>query len=251
MINCNINILKSYYKYYIGRFFIMDEERKNNLITAVLLLVISIFFIFIFIEMTKENQMDIKQSFTEKVIDEKRFVDDSDKLNKRERLEQKEKIIYVHICGAVQNPGVYKISEGIITADVVNLAGGLLSTADMSAVNLARRVRNGEKIEIPTVFDKDRKNNFAENKRISYKNLSKKENIDDIEEIALVSDVININDASKGDIESIPGIGKKTAEKIISYRDEHGIIESLEELENIPGIRKNIISKCRKYLIVD
>ena len=121
----------------------------------------------------------------------------------------------------------------------------------MSAVNLARRVRNGEKIEIPTVFEKNKKNNSVENKRISYKNSSKKENIDDIEEIDLVSDVININDASKGDIESIPGIGKKTAEKIISYRDEHGIIENLEELENIPGIRKNIILKCRKYLIVD
>ena len=64
-------------------------------------------------------------------------------------------------------------------------------------------------------------------------------------------DVININDASRSDIESIPGIGKKTAEKIISYRDEHGVIENLDELENIPGIRKNIISKCRKYLIVD
>ena len=47
----------------------MDEERKNNLVTAVLLLFIAVFFVFIFIEMTKENQMDIKQSFTEKVIE--------------------------------------------------------------------------------------------------------------------------------------------------------------------------------------
>ena len=231
----------------------MDEERKNNLITAVLLFVIAIFFVFIFIEMTKENKnLEIKPSFTEKSIEPKKFIaDDLDKLDRKEKLEQREKNIYIHICGAVQNPGVYKISDGIIIADVVNLAGGLLSTADMSAINLARRVRNGEKIDIPTIFDKEKENNFVENKRVSHKKSSKKAKLDDIEEIDLVSDIININDASRSDIESIPGIGKKTAEKIISSRDEHGVIENLDELENIPGIRKNIISKCRKYLIVD
>ena len=229
----------------------MDEDRKNNLITAVLLLVIAVFFVFIFIEMTKENQnLEIKQSFTKSAFDSQKNVDDLGKLDKQEKLEQKDKNIYVHICGAVQNPGVYKISDGIITADVVNLAGGLLSTADMSAVNLARRVRNGEKIEIPSIFETEKKRNSGD-KKVSYKNSSKEGKGDDIEEIDLVSDVININDASRSDIESIPGIGKKTAEKIISYRDEHGVIENLDELENIPGIRKNIISKCRKYLIVD
>ena len=231
----------------------MDEDRKNNLITAVLLLVIAIFFVFIFIEMTKENQnVEIRQSFANRSFDvQKNISDDIEKIDLIEKKEKRDKNIYVHICGAVQNPGVYKISDGIITADVVNLAGGLLSTADMSAINLARRVRNGEKIEIPTIFDKDKKNNSVENKRVSNKNSLKEEKKDEIEEIDLVSDVININDASRSDIESIPGIGKKTAEKIISYRDEHGVIENLEELENIPGIRKNIISKCRKYLIVD
>ena len=231
----------------------MDEDRKNNLITAVLLLVIAIFFVFIFIEMTKENQnVEIKQSFAKRSFDDQKNIsDDIEKIDLIEKKEKRDKYIYVHICGAVQNPGVYKISDGIITADAVNLAGGLLSTADMSAINLARRVRNGEKIEIPTIFDKNKKNNFVENKRFSNKNSSKEEKKEEIEEIDLVSDVININDASRSDIESIPGIGKKTAEKIISYRDEHGVIENLEELENIPGIRKNIISKCRKYLIVD
>ena len=157
----------------------MDEERKNNLVTAVLLLFITVFFVFIFIEMTKENQMDIKQSFVERNIEEKKVViDDLDKLDKKEKIERKEKNIYVHICGAVQNPGVYKISDGIITADVVNLAGGFLSTADRSAVNLARRVRNGEKIEIPTIFEKDNKKNLVENKRISNKKSYKKEKDD-------------------------------------------------------------------------
>ena len=231
----------------------MDEQRKDNLITAVLLFVIAIFFVFIFIEMTKENQnLEIRQSFTKIAFDEQKNISDNvGKTELKETIEKKDKNIYVHICGAVRNPGVYKISDGIITADVVNLAGGLLSTADMSAVNLARRVRNGEKIEIPTIFDKEKKNNSVENKKVSYRNSSNAEKGEDIEEINLVSDIININEASRSDIESIPGIGKKTAEKIISYRDEHGIIENLEELENIPGIRKNIISKCRKYLIVD
>lgn len=231
----------------------MDEQRKDNLVTAVLLLVIAIFFVFIFIEMTKENQnLEIRQSFTKIAFDEQKNISDNvGKTELKETIEKKDKNIYVHICGAVRNPGVYKISDGIITADVVNLAGGLLSTADMSAVNLARRVRNGEKIEIPTIFDKEKKNNSVENKKVSYRNSSNAEKGEDIEEINLVSDIININEASRSDIESIPGIGKKTAEKIISYRDEHGIIENLEELENIPGIRKNIISKCRKYLIVD
>ena len=231
----------------------MDEQRKDNLITAVLLFVIAIFFVFIFIEMTKENQnLEIRQSFTKIAFDEQKNISDNvGKTELKETIEKKDKNIYVHICGAVKNPGVYRISDGIITADVVNLAGGLLSTADMSAVNLARRVRNGEKIEIPTIFDKEKKNNSLENKKVSYRKSSKAEKGEDIEEINLVSDIININEASRSDIESIPGIGKKTAEKIISYRDEHGIIENLEELENIPGIRKNIISKCRKYLIVD
>ena len=149
----------------------MDEDRKNNLITAVLLLVIAIFFVFIFIEMTKENQnVEIRQSFTKRSFDDQKNIsDDIEKLDLIEKKEKRDKNIYVHICGAVQNPGVYKISDGIITAEVVNLAGGLLSTADMSAVNLARRVRNGEKIEIPTIFDKDKKNNSVKNQRVSNK----------------------------------------------------------------------------------
>lgn len=61
---------------------------------------------------------------------------------------------------------------------------------------------------------------------------------------------INLNTASKTDLEAVPGIGPKTAEKIIDYRKEHGRFRRIEDIMNVEGIKSKRFEKMKKYLTV-
>lgn len=147
--------------------------------------------------------------------------------------------INVHICGKVKNPGVYKIPKDSLAIDLIEAAGGVVEGGDANRLNLARKLRDGERIEIPVFSNAEKKNERVSDKKF---------------EEAFLSDCeakININGATEKDLDNIPGIGEKNAEKIFSYIREKGGIYSMDELENIPGIRKNIVEACRKYMIAE
>lgn len=101
--------------------------------------------------------------------------------------------IEVHIDGRVKNPGVYKIKNGTRLQDLIEESGGLLDDANTSNLNLARKLKDEEKIVIKSYLDK----NDDEDAKI------------------------NINTATKDMLTSIPGVGSKMADKIIKYRQEH------------------------------
>ncbi len=126
------------------------------------------------------------------------------------------KTIFVHVAGAVNNPGVYRLKAGDRVIEAVKKAGGETSQANLDALNLAAKVLDGEKIFVPTVSQNSTKPVDSQ--------------------LPIIDNRIPINQASAEELEKLDGIGPILAKRIISYRQSHGGFASLSELKNVPGI---------------
>ncbi len=122
--------------------------------------------------------------------------------------------IYVDIGGAVHKPGLYTLDKGARVKDGITAAGGALPDADMSGVNLAKKLNDEEKLYIP-------KQGEMPSPQISSESTS--------------SGVVSIQNGSKEELMTLPGVGEKTAEKIMEYRSEHPFTK-IEDLKEVPGI---------------
>ena len=144
--------------------------------------------------------------------------------------ELKEGDIYVDIDGAVNAPGVYKVSEGTRLFQVIDLAGGLTEDAATGSLNRAEEVYDGQKIMIYSAND-------TGSEEQKYADAS-----DDGK--------ININRADSDELEKIPGVGPATAKKIIEYRTNNGNFSSIEEIKNVSGIGEKTYESMKEYITV-
>lgn len=171
---------------------------------------------------------------------------ESDIENKED--EQNKEMIIVHITGQVQNWGVIELEPGSRVIDAVNKAGGFTEEADIEKVNLAYELTDGVKVYIPS------KNEEVENSVSTQKYISTDsgENVimeeSDMKEA--VEALVNINEATQTELESLPGIGPSTALKIISYRQENGNFSSIEDIKNVSGIGDSKFENIRKLICV-
>ena len=143
--------------------------------------------------------------------------------------------IVVHICGAVNCPGVYELNEGDRVIDGINAAKGVTDEAESSAVNMARVLNDGEKVYIPTekeALDED----FVSS---------------NVEIPVIGSSKININTASETELTEITGVGATRAKAIISYREEKGGFRRVEDIKNITGIGDKTYEKIKDKITVD
>jgi competence protein ComEA len=126
--------------------------------------------------------------------------------------DEKEKdgrVFYVYVSGAVKQPGVYEVRKGSRVFDAVKAAGDLLPYADAADVPLEEEISSSCHICVP--LNPDQADAAAAGK-------------------------ININTAGAKELESLPGIGAVTAEKIIAYRKEHGLFNAREDIKKVPSI---------------
>lgn len=152
-------------------------------------------------------------------------------------LEKKEvNMIKVHVAGAVQNPGIISIEEGSRLADAIEKAGGFTDDADTSNLNFAYVIQDGEKIYI---YNED------ESKEIEEKGIV----IED-SKVETKEQKININNATKEELETISGIGPALAERIIEYRNKNGKFKSIEDLKNVSGIGDKKFENIRNKIKV-
>ena len=129
-----------------------------------------------------------------------------------------EKII-IYIIGCVKNPGVYELNIDSRVSDAVDAAGGLLETADLTKINLAYKLEDGQKITIPSINDKtDEDFTYEDFITDSPENTISQTNLTNSSK----SNIVNINSATQTELEMLPGIGPSIASKIISYRNENG-----------------------------
>lgn len=141
-----------------------------------------------------------------------------------------DKNIYAYICGAVANPGVYRVPEGTRIYEAVELAGGYVEGADISAVNLADKIADGQKVYIPAEGEEPAVNVDTASSGMASK--------------------ININTASESELTSLPGIGESRAKDIVNYRTKNGFFNSIEDIKNVTGIKEAAFEKIKDYIRV-
>lgn len=150
-----------------------------------------------------------------------------------EQAETTVKIIAVHVCGAVMNPGVYRFEEGVRVVQVIEAAGGICSNGMADYLNLAQRVSDGERIYVPT-----------EEEILSVQGTDAWIGTQE------TSLCININTATREELMKLPGIGESKADSIIAYRKEYGSFKKPEDIMLIDGIKEAIYNRIKDYIKV-
>jgi len=130
--------------------------------------------------------------------------------------------LMVHLSGAVLHPGVYALPPGSRIQDGIQAAGGLNEGADTSLLNLAAPIQDGERVYVPS-------ESLAPPTSSGMLPLPS-------QEPNAPSTLININTASAGELESLPGIGPTLAQRIIEYRTSHGPFTNIEAIQDVSGI---------------
>ena len=169
---------------------------------------------------------------------------------------QKEVYIYVHLCGAVKEPGVYQVLEGSRLDTVVTCAGGLTEQAASEYINLAQTVVDGQQYFIPTIQDVegmnrlDYTNSFPEVTGNTNTSIAGgKANTEKLSE-QVTSDHVNINTATREELMTLPGVGEAKAVSIITYRETVSQYETIEDIMKVSGIKQGLFQKIRDQITV-
>lgn len=200
------------------------KYQKEAFIGIFIFLLLLVFFVFY-----EEPVSDVdSESESQIVIEESKNIEEK---------EDKKETVRVDVKGAVMKEGVYEIDEGSCVLDAIRLAGGLNDDADTSFINLSKQVVDQMMIVIPTLEEVQSGNGFV----------SEEHNIDNTI-LDSSSDLVSINHASLAELQTLPGIGEKKALDIISYREENGGFQSLEDLKNVKGIGDRTFENLKEYI---
>ncbi len=122
--------------------------------------------------------------------------------------------VVVHVVGAVQQPGLYRLARGTRVADAVARAGGATAKAELALINLAALVSDGQQIVVPARAPPGSAPAAGD----------------------AAGGPVHLNSATIEQLDALPGVGPVTAQKIVDYREKHGAFGSVRELDAIPGI---------------
>lgn len=137
--------------------------------------------------------------------------------------------LYVYVVGAVRRPGLYRVADGARVADAVARAGGTTRKAQLELLNLAARVADGEEIVVPRRGSAGGAIGAAAGPAG-----------------AAASGPVHLNTATLEQLDSLPGVGPVTAQKILDYRQQHGSFSSVDDLDAIPGIGPARLAQLRE-----
>ena len=146
--------------------------------------------------------------------------------------------IVIDVCGAVMNPSVIELPEGSRVYEAIEKAGGLSSDADITYINRAEVLADGQKLYIPTKAELEDTQNIASSPQRLFQSDQ------------LVQNLININTADAQTLQQLTGIGPATADKIIAYRNENGKFKSKEDIKNVSGIGDKTFEKFKDQITI-
>lgn len=171
-------------------------------------------------------------------------------------LEETQEIV-VHICGAVNNSGVFFLEEGERVYHAIELAGGLKADADGDYINQALLLEDGMKIVIPTKEETKRwkekeqeaeakpyEEGEAETFYVQYAE-SDSSTVGDEK-----SGKVNLNTADEKMLCTLPGIGTSRAKSIIDYRTKNGVFKRIEDVMKVSGIKEAAFEKIKDFITV-
>lgn len=130
--------------------------------------------------------------------------------------------ILVHINGAVKREGVYRLKNGDRLIEAVNQAGGVTGTADLSSLNLAEILKDGQKVIVPQRQPVEEPELETPSRRVEARAKGK----------------VNLNTADEKILDALPGVGPQTAQAIVQYRRDKGPFTSPEQLKQLPRFGK-------------
>lgn len=144
--------------------------------------------------------------------------------------------LVVHVVGQVAEPGVVRVEAGARVADALERAGGVLRTADLARVNLARAVVDGEQIVVPRPGEALASAPGAQ--------------VSELPGGTGSTAPVALNTADLAALDSLPGIGPVLAQRILEWRDEHGSFSSVDELGEVSGIGDKVLEQLRPLVTV-
>lgn len=161
-----------------------------------------------------------KELIQTEFLDETKEVLESDSLTSQGQ-------IWVHVCGEVKNPGVYSLSAGSRVFDAIEAAGGFTKKADETSLNLALTLEDEGKIYVAEKGKEDDKAGAADS-----------------------SGKVNLNTATLEELMTLPGIGEVRARAILSFRDQKGGFQKIQDLLEVEGIKEGIFKKLESLIVV-
>ena len=182
---------------------------------------------------------------------------DADADNESEAVSDKEMqqaMIYVDVCGAVANPGVFQLTAGSRVFQAIEAAGGYLPEAALTCVNRAGVLTDGQQLYILTQEEMERQGlDPAEMAKASDGQMNGSAGTGQNTGIAAQvqqDNRININTADEAQLTTLTGIGATRAQAIIAYREENGPFAAIEDIMNVQGIKEGTFAKIKDEIVV-
>lgn len=140
--------------------------------------------------------------------------------------------LFVHVSGAVQQPGLVTVTVGARVVDAIAAAGGFVADADQAAVNLARAVKDGEQILVPVIGAVASSGTGQATGQ------------------GQSGGLINLNTADQAALETLPHVGPALAKRIIAWREEHGGFSAVDDLRSVSGIGEKTFADIEALVTV-
>ena len=163
-------------------------------------------------------------------------------------------MIYVDVCGAVANPGVFQLAAGSRVFQAIEAAGGYLPEAALTCVNRAGVLTDGQQLYILTQEEMERQGlDPAEMAGASDGQMNGSAGTG--QNTGMTAQVqqdnrININTADEAQLTTLTGIGATRAQAIIAYREENGPFAAIEDIMNVQGIKEGTFAKIKDEIVV-
>lgn len=138
--------------------------------------------------------------------------------------------VLVHVAGEVLSPGVYRLPATARVADALAAAGGATADGDPQALNLAAQVEDGQKLTVPRRAPTPRPGAPA----------------------ATPADRrLNLNVASAAELDTLPGVGPVTAQRILEWRERNGAFASVEQLKELKLVNASVFERIKDLVVVE
>lgn len=153
--------------------------------------------------------------------------------------------VVVHVIGAVNRPGLVRVPEGALVDDALRAAGGPSAEADLEAMNLAECVSRGQQIRVPTHAE-------TESDRASEPGTARGSgaSASAAGPGTTAHGKVNLNRASVEELQTLPKVGPKLAQRIMDWRNQSGPFRSVSDLDAVPGIGPTLLASLEPLVTV-
>lgn len=163
-----------------------------------------------------------------------------------DRTESDPAVLYVYVCGEIQNPGVWELRPGDRIFRAIEMAGGVTEDAAVDSLNLAAEVTDGMKLWVPSREEMkalgEKKGDSAVFTKDGWSGQETAEGIS--------GEKVNLNAATLEQLMTLRGIGEARARDIIAYREKHGDFQRIEDIKKVSGIKDAAFQKIKDDITV-